>query len=52
MGRKKMKPGSWIISVRVTDAELENIREIMRVNRKSASNVMREAIRLFLAQTS
>ena len=49
MGRKKKKPAGKVISVRVTDYEMETFREIMRVTRKSASNVMREAIRLYIA---
>ena len=51
MGRKKKKLVGKILSVRVTDDELESIQEIMKNTQKSASNVMREAIRLFLAPT-
>ncbi len=49
MGRKKNRVVGKVISVRVTEDELESIREIMRKTRKSTSNVMRDAIRLFLA---
>lgn len=52
MGRKKTGQVGKVISVRVTDVELEALREVMRSSRKSASNVMREAIRLFLAPSS
>ncbi len=49
MARNKKRMVGKVISVRISDAELETIQEIMRATRKSASNVMREAIRLFLA---
>lgn len=52
MGRKKKNRVGNVISVRVTDHELENFREIMKITRKSASTVMREAIKLFLATAS
>ncbi len=49
MGRKKDRVAGKVISVRVTDDELELLQEIMRKTQKSTSNVMRDAIRLFLA---
>ena len=52
MGRKKKRMVGKVISVRVTDDELESIQEIMRATRKNASNVMRDAIRLFIAPAS
>jgi len=51
MGRKKEKPGNKVISVRVTEGEMETIREAMRITRQNASTIMREAIRLVVAQT-
>ncbi len=49
MGRKKKKMVGKVLSVRVSDDELVSIQEIMKSTQKSASNIMREAIRLFLA---
>jgi hypothetical protein len=51
MGRKKDKPGNKVISVRVTEGEMETIREAMKITRQNASTIMREAIRLVVAQT-
>jgi hypothetical protein len=48
MGSRKKKPVGQVISVRVSDDEMATIREIMRISRKNASAVMREAIRLFI----
>ena len=48
MGSRKKKPVGQVISFRVSDDEMETIREIMKVSRKNASSVMREAIRLFI----
>jgi hypothetical protein len=52
MGRRKNNKVDKVISVRVTGDELRSILEIMKVTQKSASNVMREAIRLFIAPTT
>ena len=52
MGRRKNSQVGKIISVRVTSDELRSILEIMKVTQKSASNVMREAIRQFIAPSS
>ena len=50
-GKKKKLVGN-VISVRVSNDELQGIQEIMKVTRKSASKIMREAIELFIAQAS
>ncbi len=52
MGRKKKEQGSCVISVRVSDDEMEIVRAIMNATQKSASHVMREAIGLFIAAAS
>lgn len=49
MGSRKKKPVGQVISFRVSDEEMETIREIMKISRKNTSAVMREAIRLFIA---
>lgn len=36
-----------VVSVRVTDEQMEDIRRLMEVTKKSASDVMREAFGLF-----
>lgn len=52
MGRKKKEQGTKVISVRVSNEELATIREVMQITRKSASHVMRDAFRQFIAPTS
>ena len=52
MGRRKKALVGKVISVRVTDHEMETMREIMRTTQKSASTIMREAIRLFIVAAS
>ena len=52
MGRRKKKLVGRVISVRVTDDELETFHEIMRSTRKSSSSIMREAIRQVIARSS
>jgi Ribbon-helix-helix protein, copG family len=52
MGRKKKNMSGKIISVRVNGDELESLRKIMLATQKSASNVMREAIRQLIAPAS
>jgi predicted DNA-binding protein len=49
MASRKKKSVSKVISVRVTDDELETIRAIMKTSHKTASNVLREAIRVIVA---
>ena len=49
MGRKKNDMTGKVISVRVTKNELESLLKIMKDTQKSASNVMREAIRQLIA---
>jgi len=52
MGRKKKSQVGKVLSVRVSGDELTSILEIMKITSKSASNVMREAIRLFIAPST
>jgi Ribbon-helix-helix protein, copG family len=52
MGRKKKNMSGKVISVRVNGDELESLRKIMLATQKSASNVMREAIRQLIAPVS
>ena len=49
MGRKKQNKSGKVISVRVNGEELESLQRIMVLTRRSASNVMREAIRQLVA---
>ena len=52
MGRKKKNMSGKVISVRVNGDELESLRKIMLATQKSASNVMREAIRQLITPAS
>jgi len=48
MGRKRKYNNSTVISIRISDEELEEITRIMASNRiDRVSDLMREAIRLF-----
>jgi hypothetical protein len=48
MGRKRKYSSSTVISIRISDEELEDITRIMADNRISrVSDVMREAIKVF-----
>jgi len=48
MGRKRKYNNSTVISIRISDEELEEINRIMASNRiDRVSDLMREAIRLF-----
>jgi hypothetical protein len=48
MGRKRKYSNSTVISIRISDEELEDLNRIMANRRiKRVSDVMRESIRLF-----
>ena len=51
MGKKGKKVVGKIICVRVTDDELETIRQIMEATRMNATAVLREAIKTFMTST-
>ncbi len=52
MGRRKKVLVGKVISVRVSDHEMASMRELMHATQKSASTIMREAIRLFIVAAS
>lgn len=45
MGKQKKKIVSNVVCVRVSDNEMECIRELMKVTKKNASSVLREAVK-------
>jgi hypothetical protein len=47
--RRKPRKDLAVICVRVSDSELEAIRDLMRITQKSASSLMREALSSFVA---
>ncbi len=52
MGRRKKILVGKVISVRVSDHGMESMRELMQTTQKSASTIMREAIKLFIVAAS
>lgn len=53
-GKYKTPLKPYVVSMRISEDEMENIRELMQVTNKAASEVMREAFHLFktnVAQT-
>jgi hypothetical protein len=47
--RRKPRKDLAVICVRVSDSELEAIRDLMRITQKNASSLMREALSSFVA---
>lgn len=52
MAKAKKKKVSKVVCVRVTDNDMECVRELMRLTRKSASSILRDAFRTMLGQTA
>lgn len=52
MGRLKETPRYNVISMRVSDGELKTLKEIKEETKKSVSELMRDAIKLFLTTSS
>ncbi len=50
MGRMRENPRYNVISMRISDEERVQIENLMKVTRKSVSDIMREAMELFSAQ--
>jgi hypothetical protein len=52
MGKQKKKHASNVICVRVSDNEMECIRELMKITQKNASSVLREAVKSVITQAA
>ena len=50
MGRMSENPRYNVISMRISDEEMESLQEMMSTTRKSVSDIMREAMELFRAR--
>ncbi len=50
MGAMKENPRYNVVSIRVSDDELEALQEVSKVTRKSISEIMREAMTLIRAK--
>jgi MOSC domain-containing protein YiiM len=49
-GKYKVPQKPYVVSLRISDDEMKQIRELMQVTNKAASELMREAFHLFKAQ--
>ena len=51
-GKYRVPQKPYVISLRISDDEMKNIRELMQVTNKAASELMREAFHLFKSEVA
>lgn len=52
MAKQKKKKVGKVVCVRVSDHDMECVKEMMRLTRKSASSILRDAFRTMLGQAA
>ncbi len=51
-GKYKVPQKPYVVSLRISDDEMDNVRELMNLTNKGASELMREAFKLFLTEVA
>jgi MOSC domain-containing protein YiiM len=50
-GKYKVPQKPYVVSLRITDDEMDSVRKLMNLTNKGASELMREAFRLFMSES-
>jgi len=51
-GKYKVPQKPYVVSLRISDDEMDHVRELMHMTNKGASELMREAFRLFISEVA